>query len=85
LTGRPIRRLLWIEKTLHAESAADVGRDDMHAFGGNMEDELGEPVAQRVGALGGTPDGKAFRAVIIVGQDSARFHGIDHDPVVDQG
>ncbi len=75
------QHVLGIEERLHAEAAADIGRDDaeFRRFGleHRAEQVLDQPAALRVGvqrpAIGGR---------IVVGDRGARFHGCDDDAVV---
>ena len=82
------RDLLGIEDGLHAEAAADVGRDHAHAALGQLE-ELGQQMAremrhlrarpQRQLVLGGVPVGDAAAALegrraLAVGAERARDH-----------
>ena len=67
---RADRDLLGIEGTLHAEAAADVGRDDAQAMRRDLE-QLGEGVAQQPGHLRRGPERQKAPARVPVRQTRA--------------
>ncbi len=81
--GERRHRVLRIEERLHAEPAADVGRDHPHLLG--LQAEIGrEHVAMAPAALGAGLHGELARGRVPLGDAGARLHGVADDPVVDE-
>lgn len=94
--GRPLHRplqlarrpqhqhMLGIEEDLHPEAAAHVRSHDAKLFARDVEDPLGNQVAQIVRALAAGIQRHAPGRGIEVTDGRARFHRIGADAVVDQ-
>ena len=83
LRGERGHRVLGIEHRLHAEAAADIGRDHPDLFG--REAEIGgERVAERPGSLGAGMDGELALAPFQLGHGRPRLHRVADEAVVDQ-
>ena len=76
--------VLGVQKQLHAEPAADVAGHHPDAVFRDMEDALGQQVAQEVRALGRAPQRVGVLAGIVFADGAARLHRIDDDAVVDK-
>ena len=78
------QHVLGVEKRLHPEAAADIGRDDAEFRRLGVEDRadqvLDQPAALRVGIQRPAAGGG-----IVVGDRGARLHGCDDDAVVHHG
>ena len=69
---------------LHAETAADIGRDDADLFRRYLEHVLGQDLLQRPAALGAGIKRQRGAIGVEVGDGAPRLHGVDHHPVVDE-
>src|SRR5208282_6319731 len=72
------------EKELHAEATADIGSHDADTVFRDLEDALGQQVADEMRALGRAPQGIGFFARIVFANRTPRLHRIDDDAVVDE-
>ena len=77
-------RLLGIDEGLHAECAADIGRDQPQRLLGDFEHHFGQRVAHEVRTLGRRIEGRAAARRVKVGNGVARLHRVRHDAVVDE-
>ena len=72
--GPQHQHVLGIEEQLHSEAAADIGGDDPDAVFRDMENMLGEHVAQKVRTLRRTPQRVGILARIVFADSAARLH-----------
>ncbi len=73
-----------IEKILHTEPAADVGRGQLDALGGQPEHRLGELIADAVDALSGQQQVEAVGSRVIIADRRPRLDRRRHEAVVDK-
>ena len=85
LAARPDHeRMLGIDESLHAEAAADIGRDQAQLVLRQFQHDLGQRIAHEMRALGRGVERRAAACRIVIGDGVARLHGIDHDAVVEK-
>ena len=84
LRGPQHEHVLGIEEQFHAEAAADISGHDADAVLGDLEDVVGEQVADKMRALRRAPQRVGILARIVFADGAARLHRIDDDPVVDE-
>ena len=85
LLGEPRHHcLLGMDEVLHAEAAADVGRDHPKASVGQLERAGHQLAAQAVAALGRGVEHVAVAAPVVVADRGAPLHGVLDDAVVDE-
>ena len=82
--GPDHERMLRIDESLHAEAAADIGRDQAEHVLRHFEHRLGERVAHEMRTLRCGVERGAPAVRIVVGNGVARLHRIGHDAIVDQ-
>ena len=82
--GPDHQRLLGIDEGLHAEPAADVGRDQAELVFGNLENDFGERVAGEMRTLRRGVQRRAAAGRIVVADGVARFHRVDDNAIVDE-
>ena len=73
-----------IKKILHPEPAADIGRGQLDALGGQPEHRLGELVADAVDALSGQQQVEAAGGRVIIADRRPRLDRRRHEAVVDE-
>ena len=73
-----------IEKVLHPEPAADIGRGQLDALGRQPEHRLGELVADAVDALSGQQQVESAGARVIIADRRPRLDRRRHEAVVDE-
>ncbi len=76
-------RVLGIDEGLHAEAAADVGRDRAQFSLRHLQDGVGERVADEGRALRAGVEGRAIGLGVVVADGVARLHRVRHHAVVD--
>ena len=82
--GPDHQRLLGIDEGLHAEPAADVGRDQAELVLRNLENDFGERVADEMRTLRRGVKSRAAAGRIVIADGVARLHRVDDDAVVDE-
>ena len=77
-------RVLGVDERLHAEAAADVGRDGAQLRLRQLQDRVGERVAHEGRALRPGVERRAIGRRIVIADGVARLHRVRHHAIVDQ-